>query len=281
MRTLIRSVLGCLALAAASPALGLQAGPAAPVALPAADDPDEIVVSALRIPREKLPTGVYWSYPTILASRITRENADMFMRCALNIARSDWLLEVVDGEPNSADARFFQARISAASAGCYPPLRTSGLMLTAANTPINVVPNVGAVDRGAIIDSVLRTYAPDAALTIEATQDPVVRARFVAREGVRNRLRLPADRDGLVLAACLVREQPEFATRLVKSPPGSQLERGLTQAILVDGRSCLAGAQSVSIDPTFFRTYLSDAYYRWVVAARGVDSLIPVQIASR
>ena len=107
------------------------------------------------------------------------------------------------------------------------------------------------------------------------TGDPAVRQRHDARERPRNRLRLPGERTAFSVASCLVREQPVLATRLVRAPAGEPLERGLIQAMLIDGRVCLGRIKRLTIDPATFRVYTVDAFYRWLVAARGVETLIP------
>lgn len=257
----------------AAPVAVVAQEPASVISLPQAESTDDIIVQGLRIPREKLPTSVHWNYQSMLAMRIMRENSQMFMRCALKSTDVHWLREVVDGEPNGADARFAQGRISQTHRGCYPPNRSVGLMLT--RFPIGTADlGESRVDRGVIVEQVMANYAPDAVLTPEMTGDPVIRNRFRQREGVRNRLRLPYDRDSLIFASCLVEQQPVLATRIFRSTPGTPLERGLTQAIIVQGRVCVGNAARVTIDPTFARTYIIDAFYRWVVASRGVDTLI-------
>lgn len=249
----------------------------APVALPDASSVDDIIVTALRIPREKLPIGVYWSYQSRLPSRIARESAEMFLRCALRSSASKSVRLVVDGEPNSANARFAQGWIRETHRGCYPPTALAGY--TISSTSKTIVGSGGsALDRGVIVETVLKTYAPDAALTPSMTADPAVQSRFQQREGFRNRLRLPADRDALIFATCLVRQEPVLATRLFRSEPGSLLERGLTQAIIIEGRECIGRASRVTVDPSFTRVYIMDAFYRWVVAARDVESLIPAAV---
>lgn len=264
--------LGCiLAAALGATVVGAEEGPAP--TLPTATDSDEIIVEGLRIPRSLLPTGVYWDYSTLLGSRIRRERADLYLGCAVRIGNVHWLRNAVDGEPNSARARFAQGRMLQYG-GCHPPLRTEGAVYS--NRPIGSIDlGVSQLDRGVIMELVMRTYAPDAALTPETVRDPAVRSRFMAREGLRNRLRLPEDRDSLLFASCLVEEQPVLATRLVRSEPGSPLERGLTQALIVEGRTCVGNTKRVTIDPSMIRAYIADAFYRWVVAARGTDSLIP------
>ena len=239
-----------------------------PAILPDASSGDDIIVTALRIPRERLPTGVYWNYQSMLPSKIARENAQMFFRCALKTSRLKSMRMVVDGEPNSAKARFAQGWIKTTHRGCY--------QYTAPAMP-ETIADVGEsiLDRGVIVESVLKSYAPDAALTPSITSDAAVQSRFQQREGLRNRLRLPNDRDALVFASCLVRQQPVLATRLFQSEPGSLLERGLIQTIIVQGRECVGHASRVTVEPSLVRVYIMDAFYRWVVAARGVESLIP------
>lgn len=260
-----------LMLSLAAPALAAQDRS---VVLPDQTSNDDVIVRALHIPREKLPTGVYWNYQSMLPLRIVRENSELFLRCAMRLDSGRWVSEVVDGEPNSANARFAQGSIIENHRGCYPTIRSAGLVWS--NVP-NSIADLGQsrVDRGVIVEAVLKTFAADAELTPAMTNDPVVQNRFRQREGYRNRLRLPEDRDALRFAACLVEEQPILATRLVRSAPGSALERGLTQTIIVEGRQCVGGASHVTIDPTLARVYIVDAFYRWVVAARGVETLIP------
>ncbi len=242
--------------------------------LPDASSADEIIVTALNIPREKLPTGVYWSQQSRLPSKIARENAQMFYRCALRSSALNSIRAVVDGEPNSAKARFAQGWIRETHRGCYPPMGLAGHTRPSESSTIRDV-GISPLDRGVIVETVLKTYEPDAALTPAITSDPAVQSRFKQREGLRNRLRLPVDRDALILATCLVRQQPVLATRLFRSEPGSLLERGLIQTIIVEGRECIGHASRVTVDPSFMRVYVMDAFYRWVVASRGVESLIP------
>jgi len=242
--------------------------------LPDASSTDEIIVTALQIPRDKLPTGVYWNYQSRLPSKIARENAQMFLLCALRSSASESIREVVDGEPNSAKARFSQGWIRTTHRGCYPP---NGLAeFTMPLTPGTIIDEGRSVlDRGVIVETVLARYEPDAKLTLAVTANPEVQSRFRQREGFRNRLRPPIDRAALILATCLVRQQPVLATRLFHSKPGSFLERGTIQTIIIEGRECIGKASRITVDPSFTRVYIIDAFYRWIVAARGVKSLIP------
>jgi hypothetical protein len=261
--------------------LALLAAPAAAQeptspALPRAESSDEVVVTALRIPRDKLPTRVYWDLPYAIPARIQYQRTELFVRCALRLTDAAWVRKVVDGVPNSTEATFAQGWILRTNGGCYQPLGMNTVGQLQQPSRQDDLTDIGrsTVDRGIIIEGVLRTYAPDAALTPEITRDPAVKTRFNAREGVRNRLRFRGDRDALVFSSCLVEQQPVLATRLMRSRPGSTLEKGLTQALLIEARGCLGAVDRVTINPTLARTYVADAFYRWVVAARGVDTLI-------
>jgi hypothetical protein len=135
------------------------AGTARVIPLPQAELTDDIIVEGLRIPREKLPTAVYWNYQSMLAMRILRENSEMFMRCALKSTDVHWLREVVDGESNSADARFAQGRISQTHRGCYPPDRSVGLMLM--RFAIGTADLGGSrIDHRVIVEQVMTNYGP-------------------------------------------------------------------------------------------------------------------------
>ncbi len=269
---MLRLVLPLAALMLAAPVTAQQRD--TPVIQPDAQSNDEIIVNGLRIPREKLPTGIYWSYNTLLPGRVTRERTEMQLRCALRIGDQRLVRQIVDGEPNSAVSRAALARLLDANHGCYPPDPKAWVLTSV--TPLEVT-DLGdtQLDRGIIMEQVLRSHAPDAALTPRDIADPKVQARFMDREGLRNRLRLPTDRDALVFGSCLVRQQPVLATRLFRSAPGSLLERGLVQTMLIEAKPCIADVKRVTVDPTTIRLYVIDAFYRWVVAARGVDSLIP------
>lgn len=262
-KTLALSVLALLPLASIN---------AQSVRLPAETDGDEVIVQALRIPRERLPTGVYWDINRQVEQRIAREQKQVFFQCALKFAKPITLRRIADGDTYSLMMRGAQGSLVVQARGCFPglPERSGGTI-----TPLNLVDyGSSAYDRGMIVEMILRRDAPDAALTRADTQDPAVQERYRLREYSRNGLRLPNDRNAWLLMTCLVRDQPVLATRLVRSAPGSQLERGLIQAMLVEGRGCVGETKRVTINPEVFRPYLVDAFYRWVVASRNVASLV-------
>ncbi|HEX8556325.1 MAG TPA: hypothetical protein VF695_16610 [Sphingomonas sp.] len=129
-------------------------------------------------------------------------------------------------------------------------------------------------DRGAYTVQVIKRFAPDLTLTTEQTNDPHVQARFNAREVGRNRFCLPPDYRYFEVATCMVRVEPRLSVRLALTDGSARF--GDVQAALIDrARVCVGGSRRVEVDPTQFRLYIADAVYRWTVAARGVDSLIP------
>ncbi|WP_221364128.1 hypothetical protein [Sphingomonas jinjuensis] len=264
--------MSLLFLAVAVSAMPVQAT-TGPDRLPTAQDGDEIIVEALRIPRSKLPTGVYWNDMGRLEAKVDQEQRRLYFRCALSFSDPLMLRRVVDGEPNGAMATHAQGHIVLKGRACQPGL--SFIAKVSTEYPNVIDYGRRPQDRGAIIELALQRYSPDATLTAAETQDPVVQQRYRQREYARNRLRLPADRNAWLVTSCLVREQPELATRLTRAQPGSNLERGLIQTMLVEGRTCLGGVKRLTVEPATYRPYIVDAFYRWVVAARNVASLIP------
>jgi len=261
-----------VAMTTATTALAQETTPpssAIAAALPDADASDEIIVHALRIPKDKLPTRITLNYQTALGSRVAYERSEMFAKCVGTFDPA-MLSKVLDGPPGTSSAYFAQGWIILTNRVCYP-----GYPSGSAEGDIRLK-GTSKLDRGAILEAALRLYAPDAALTLAETEDLKVRQRFNLTESQRNRFRTKSDHDALLFSACLVRLQPELTTRLVRSSSGSDLEHGLEQAILVQGRDCLGATKAVTIDPTMLRVYLVDAFYRWVVAARSVSSLLPV-----
>jgi hypothetical protein len=248
------------------PVTGQQS--AAPANLPTAKSGDDIVVRALRIPRTRLPTEVHWDHFTVVESQIAAERSHEFARCAVKLAPAKLLRAAIDGRINSPEANYAQGWIMVGFKSCGPS--APGTRLAAdigeyGRSPLN---------RGALIEQVLRRYAPDAALAATETDDLAVRNRFRRVQSPRNALRLETDRNALVVASCLVRSQPVLATRLFRSTSDSPLERGLIQTILVESRDCMAGVKRLTINPARFRGYLMDAFYRWLLAVRNLDSLI-------
>lgn len=202
-----------------------------------------------------------------------RENyskSKVFAECIRDISPAV-MRKIVDGPPNRADTRYAQGLLVDKHITCY--LKTQPPPGPAA--PLNVISSGESVfDRGALLEQVFAQYASHAKLTAAETNDPAVQQRFDAREVQRNRWRLPVDYHTFAIAVCLVRMQPAMATALRMSKAGSRREKALEQAMIGRGRVCVGDAQRVTFDSIKFRFYLIDALYRWIVAARGVDTLI-------
>jgi hypothetical protein len=131
-------------------------------------------------------------------------------------------------------------------------------------------------DRGALMIAALERFAPELTLTRRQTYDPAVQRRFDEREIPRNRLRQDADRLFFQVAVCMVRMEPELATRVALNQDRT-LASDLQGALIDSARDCVGGARRVAVDPTDLRMYVADAVYRWAVAARGVDTLVVEQ----
>lgn len=238
------------------------------VLLPDGGSSDEIIVRALSLPRDELPVNVRWAPVDNSAINITYERADQFLACAMTKADRDGLRKAVEGPPALASTQYAQGWLISTNWGCYPPRGTF--------TPWDPgEAGQSFIDRGILLERTLRSFAPDAALTPAQTFDPAVRARFRTVETRHNRYRQNPEMSGYIVAACLVQTQPVLATRLFHAPQGSDLVRGLEQAMLVNSPECLEGVKKLSVEPTTMRLYVVDAFYRWVLAARNVSSLIP------
>lgn len=274
---------------------GAQTAPPPPAPTQTFDDtmPDDIIVEGYRRRPDldttvRLPNNV-----SVIRNRRSYDDSERMARCALRSRLSDysWLRKVVDGEFNTARHAYAQDRLKRIYVTCGEGAnalfvqggtsseqdRASGM----AGGQAGISPNVDATplgrsiyDRGAYTVQVLKRFAPDLSLTRAQTEDPAVQARFNARETARNRFRLPSDYRYFEVAVCMVRVEPRLAVRLARSTGPARF--GDVQAALIDrARICVGGAKNVEVDPTQFRLYIADAVYRWAVAARGVDSLIP------
>lgn len=229
------------------------------------------------------------SYSQAVRSRTEFDWASIFTRC-MQFAPAKLMRAIIDGPPNRADTREAQARLIRTNFGCHlrystfpsesvapaGALRDQENMAAGVVQSFNVVPLGESVyDRGALLERTIAMYAPGLKLTRAQTENPAVAARFDYVEVPRNRWRLPEDYEYFQVAVCMVRLQPELATRLVGSPAGSKLQNQLGRILISRARLCAGNAKRVRVDPTQFRIYIADALYRWAVAARGVRSLIP------
>ncbi len=258
---------------------------------------DEIVVEGYRNNRQvKTKASAIYSGSSA-ARRQQYSFSERIAKCAARsrLANNSYLSAVVDGEPNSGPQRYAQDRLYRIYITCGestsflslnsppgPPGGPSFTSVVAEGDFSNVPPGTseGAplgqsiYDRGAYTIQTIKQFAPDLSLTRQQTNDPVVQARFDKRELPRNRFRLPADYKYFEVAVCIVRVAPELSVRLAKSERAAKL--GDIQSALIDSaRACVGDAREVKVDATEFRIYIADAVYRWAVAAKGVESLIP------
>ena len=266
--------------------------------------PDDIIVEGYR-ERKKLDTrtGVPTATNTV-DNRVKYEYSERLAKCALRgrLSSIKMLRAVVDGEVNTASYTVAQDRLVRSNITCgeSPQLLTfTGPPTTkkdgerALGSQISVPGDTGdftgisgqtsasplgfsIYDRGAFTVETLKRYAPDLKLTKAQTNDPAVQSRFNLREVPRNRFRLREDYKYFEVAVCVVRVEPRLAVRLAMSDGGARLG-DLQEALIDRARVCVGNSPHVKVDPTQFRLYIADAVYRWAVAARGVDTLLPSQ----
>lgn len=261
--------------------------------------PDDIIVERYRHPK-RLPTGVE-PPPTVsgVRNRVAFENSERLAKCAARsrLGKRDLLRAVVDGEFNSSHHAMAQHRLKRLYITCSEG--TALLSMTSAPTEAGALtgdalraaaggmedPAVSGAtegaplghsiyDRGAFMIEAMKLYAPDLQLTTAQLSSTDVRERFWMREKPRNRFRLGADKRYFDVASCIVQHEPRLSVRLAMSEGPAELP-GLQAALVNRARECVGGAKKVVVDATQFRIYIADAVYRWAVAARGVDSLIP------
>ena len=245
---------------------------------PAPPPSDDIVVSGLRDiddPASAVTHQTLGSNATGRGARASREVyqlADRFARCAIDDASGtrDRSRKALDGVVNGASQRFWQGRIVEQRSGCAldPDLARYGSALDAPGY------DTSYYERGALFVRAMQLFAPDLKLTPRDTGDPAVQARFNAREIPLARFRLPLDRRYFEAAVCFVRLQPQLAGRLVQTDAADSIA-WIEAAMVNRARVCVGNARKVFFDPSQFRFYIADAVYRWAVATRGTDSLIP------
>ncbi len=138
----------------------------------------------------------------------------------------------------------------------------------------------GILYRGAFIIETIRAFAPDVSLTRQELADPVVEQRFLLREDARASKRLPNDLRFFRTAICMVREQPQLAIKLVQTDPIEHSTAAIQAHLIERTRGCTGYQKQLTVDPFQFRAFVADALYRWILAVRDVDTLIPAERAS-
>lgn len=267
----------------------------------------EIIVKGIRLlDEEQAPIKAESFGLESSASRGHYLRAEMFARCA-DKPRLDLLRKVIDGPPNAASSRQALDSLIRTNVGCYAdfprptlsppelgtchPEMTGNLQIGPSITlpsgragsstgPIEAQGTVmcrALYTRGAVIEQVLRTYAPELRLTQEETQSVAAHDRFVASERNRNRFRLDRDKVYFAVTSCLVQATPELATMLLRSSPASDLSHRIQLTMYAAAPRCVNYAEKVEADPSQFRAYIAESVYRWIVAARGVDTLLPAE----
>lgn len=254
-----------------------QGAPAQPVAPPRS--PSDIIVNGVRgldDPASAVTHETLGSSRTGIGARRSGEAMAVSLRyakCAVraNGGAHDWLRRTLDGIIDGASQRFAQSRFVQIKSTCAQDaaFATQTGFATAANGV-----DTSYYDRGALFIRAVQVFAPGLDLTAAQTGDRAVQARFNAREIPLAAARLPTDREYFEMAVCFVRVQPEASVDLVMLDDPDRVAR--TEARIVNGaRECAGGAREVVFDAAQLRAYVADAVYRWTVAARGVDTLIP------
>ncbi|NIJ09196.1 hypothetical protein FHS31_002828 [Sphingomonas vulcanisoli] len=212
--------------------------------------------------------------------------ADIFVRCVGPDAKALW--PIVEGPPNETTTATMQGLFVMHNRAC----RIAGSELGLANpTDLGRYSNAGTpnsdsqvsgsptafYDRGALIEYAIKKYAADVRVTKADTHSEPVVNRFIAVEQGRNRFRWPEDLAYFKIAACMVQAQPELSSDLIASKPGSVNASRIGFTIIARAHLCVPRARHIEVDPTQFRVYIADAYYRWAEATKGVDALVPAR----
>lgn len=248
----------------------------------------DIVVEGLREEKQNIAATLV-PMPSPLGFRRVAENSTMFARCLKN-PDLDELRVLIDGVPNSAANRSALDWIIRTNKGCYrtypdpppnPPAFGDCNPQSVEGMYDGLTPTLrtcaSTYDRGALLGAAIVRYVPDFRLTKKDVLNRAVVKRLNAREFARNHYRLPEDYAYFVTAMCMVGRQPELATRLVQAFGKDDLQARIGQLILVRAKGCVGDPRRVRVEPGQFTAYITDAAYRWEVAVRGVDSLLPVK----
>lgn len=199
--------------------------------------------------------------------------AERFTKCAIKPGMTDVadLRAAIDGVINSPRQSFGQSQFIEKHATCAQDTFAAKHF---GNASAAGGYDSSYYDRGAMVLRIVQLFAPDLTLTKDQTSDADVQARFNLREVDLAKFRLPTDRRFFEMAVCQVRLAPELAVRLLHASSYDEIVR--TEAAIVNSTpDCTGHAKKVFFDFAQFRFYIADAVYRWAVAAKGVDTLIP------
>jgi len=244
-------------------------------------DPDIVVTSQLQMPKN--PSTVVAPPPANIRSGSANmaNYADASRRAAAcatrgQIVKLSLLHEVVDGTistPSQERAQDWLVR-QTATCGEGAAIALGGWQIGAGGRASSN-DNLGILYRGAFMAETIKSFAPDIMLTRTQLADPVVQQRFIARESIRASKRLPFDIKYFRVAICMVREQPELATQLVRTDPIARSTLAIQAHLVNRARGCAGNPKRLVIDQYEFRNYIADALYRWILAVRDVDTLVP------
>lgn len=224
----------------------------------------------------------------VRASSAVMADSRMLARCAFR--RSPQMIhDVVDGLPNQSTTSWALDRLIRQNAACYlaynPGQNTDQTRPVYGEcNPVNV-PDSGLhlcrsfYDRAALLEYTLQTYLPDLNLTPADLRDPSVRARYIARERPRAKIRFAADRRYFEVASCIVQTNATITTQFLHSAAGADAEAALRNDLLRNSRACVQNAMKVTVDPIQFRMYMLEAVYAWTLAIQAKSSLLPVGAA--
>ena len=255
------------AFAIAAPALAQAPAPAE----------QEIVVVG-EVPIADLPTHERPGANESTESRTLGTDSAFFVRCSGLPPRAKDLRNILDRGPRDTIAEKALHKYVIRHTGCF---RDIAPFLPPAPSPYYGECNPQAhgtcrntFDRGALYEAALAKYAADYRLGRHQTFDKAARARFIAREKARNHLRFSSDQAFFDAVSCFVQVSPEYAQALLAAKPRSAAETRARQYLIGYGSPCVGGAKTVSVGAAQFRAYTAEALYEWIVAAKGVATLV-------
>ncbi len=261
------------------PTAQVVASPQSKTQVPAeekAGEPADVVVQGNNDRKAPPPPGIN-KIITGQSFAMVGSRSAAFAKCAKNID-AQMLGPLIDGEMNSAPQTYALDRIIRANASCYSdlPFASAPPQLGECNpvAQLDIVTCRNLYDRGALLEEAMARYAPDATLTEAEVNNPAVQQRLNMREAGRNARRIPTDRLLFQIGICMTRLRPDLVTRMVQAHGDSALQERLTLMVLDQTRPCVGNAKKVTMEPVQLRYYLDDAFYRWVVAARDVGTLL-------
>ncbi|WP_341507132.1 hypothetical protein [Sphingomonas sp. 2378] len=242
----------------------------------------DVVVQGERLPSPQAPPppGITVQSDRIV-NRTLDEKAQMFVRCA-PFFPPKVLRRAIDGQPNRPTTLLAMDSFIRANQACWPDMPSPPLppppdlascwqVYTVTGLPVCR----SNYDRGAVLEAAIARFAPDAALTAQEVDEPAAIARLEAREKQRLLFAYMDEKIRAQVTQCLVRAEPEETTRMVRAHGDAALQTQYVYRILDRARHCLGNPERIEVEPLFFRYALTDAFYRWVVAVRDVDSLLP------